>query len=82
MLVEFKYVSLKTAGMNKDQAKNLTQDALADLPEMKTAMEEAQKQASSYGDILENKHGNLRLRRYAVVSLGFERVWGVEVCKP
>lgn len=48
---------------------------------MKNAMDNAQKQAKFYGDILENKYGNLRLRKFAVVSLGFERVWGVEVCK-
>ena len=29
--------------------------------------------------ILEDRFGNLRLRCYAVVSLGFERIWGREV---
>ncbi len=41
-------------------------------------MNEAKKQLRRYGDALEKKYGNLRLRRYAVVSLGFERLWWEE----
>ncbi len=46
---------------------------------MKSAMDEAKNQLKRYGDALENKHKNLRLRRYAVVSLGFERIWWEEL---
>ena len=37
-------------------------------------MKEAEKQVKQYGDALEQKYGDLRLNRYGVVSLGFERL--------
>jgi hypothetical protein len=46
---------------------------------MKVKMKEAKVQVKDYGAILDKRHGNLRLRKYAVVSLGFERVWWEEV---
>ncbi|MBC2695559.1 MAG: hypothetical protein HF982_09865 [Desulfobacteraceae bacterium] len=36
------------------------------------------KQVIQYGNALEQKYDNIRLKRYAVVSLGFERLWWVE----
>ncbi|MGD9975893.1 MAG: hypothetical protein AB7S77_22785 [Desulfatirhabdiaceae bacterium] len=42
-------------------------------------MTEAVEQVRKYGQILEARHGNLRLRRFAVVELGFERIWAQEV---
>ncbi|CAN2039237.1 hypothetical protein GMMP15_1110024 [Candidatus Magnetomoraceae bacterium gMMP-15] len=42
---------------------------------MSSAMKEAKKQLKDYGDELERKYHDLRLKRYAVVSLGFERLW-------
>lgn len=51
---------------------------LQKLDPMKTAMNEAKEQLKRYGDALEKKYGNLRLRRFAVVSLGFERIWWEE----
>ena len=42
-------------------------------------MEEAKKQVVQYGNALEQKYDNIRLKRYAVVSLGFERLWWVEI---
>jgi hypothetical protein len=38
---------------------------------MRAKMEEAKKQVMKYGDALEQKYDNLRLKRFAVVSLGF-----------
>ncbi len=47
---------------------------------MVSEMKAAGKQLKRYGDALDNKYGDaLRLRRYAVVSLGFERLWWVEL---
>ena len=76
VLIEFKYVSLKEAGINGEQAGKLTSKALQELPQMAARMGNAMKQAMRYGDELEKKYKNLRLKRYAVVSLGFERIWG------
>jgi hypothetical protein len=42
-------------------------------------MADAVEQARDYAQLLEARHGNLRLRRYAVVALGFERLWAQEV---
>jgi hypothetical protein len=41
-------------------------------------MAAAQVQVSKYGRALEERHRNLRLRKFAVVSLGFERIWWAE----
>jgi len=46
---------------------------------MISQMETARGQLKRYGDSLEKKYGDLKLRRYAVVSLGFERIWWEEV---
>jgi len=79
ILIEFKYVSLADAGLSGKQAQALSEEALQSLPGMRQAMTEATGQAVDYGRILETRHGNLRLRRYAVVALGFERIWACEV---
>ena len=46
---------------------------------MATKMDEAKAQARRYAAELENKHGNLRLKTFAAVSLGFERLWAEAV---
>ncbi|MGD9972937.1 MAG: AAA family ATPase [Desulfatirhabdiaceae bacterium] len=79
VLIEFKYVTLADAGLSGKQARELRVAELQALPCMQQAMTEAVEQARDYGRILEERHGNLRLRRYAVVALGFERIWGQEV---
>ncbi len=79
ILIEFKFVKLKTAGLSGTQAKELSQEELRNLEPMKEQMEDAKKQVKDYGEVLEKRHGNLRLRKYAVVSLGFELIWWEEV---
>ncbi|MCP4692060.1 MAG: hypothetical protein GY859_28705 [Desulfobacterales bacterium] len=77
ILIEFKYVKLGDAGLTGKQARELSVEELHGLPRMASEMKEARKQLMRYGDALEKKYGDaLRLRRYAVVSLGFERLWG------
>ena len=68
MLVEFKYVSLKEAGLTGERA------ALEALPAMKKAMDGAEAQVLAYARQLRERHGDLRLKSFAVVSLGFERL--------
>jgi hypothetical protein len=79
ILIEFKYVTLADAGLSGKEARELTVSALQSLPPMQKMMTEAVDQAREYGRILDARHGNLRLRRYAVVALGFERLWAREV---
>jgi hypothetical protein len=51
------------------------EEELLSLPGMRQVMAEAVEQAVEYGRILAARYGNLRLRRNAVVALGFERIW-------
>lgn len=80
ILIEFKFVSLKAAKVTAQQARDLAPDELISLPPMIRELESAREQVKEYGRILEKRHRNLRLRKYAVVSLGFERIWWEEVC--
>jgi hypothetical protein len=79
ILIEFKFVKLKDAGLNGEQARKLSREQLRNIPEMKSVMKDAAAQVRDYGDILERKYNDLRLKRYAVVSLGFDRLWWEEV---
>ena len=76
ILLEFKFVTLKEADLTGEAAKKLTREELIALPKMRDRMKEAEKRIAHYGDALEQKYKNLRLKRFAVVSLGFERLWG------
>ena len=75
ILLEFKFVTLKEVGLTGDQAKALSRKELEAIPEMQSKMREALQRVKQYGDALEQKYKKLRLKRFAVVSLGFERLW-------
>ena len=81
VLIEFKYVTLKDAGLSGQKARKLSMEALKGVAAMQKRMEEAREQATQYGDALERKYGNLRLKRCAVVSLAFERLWCETISK-
>ena len=74
VLIEFKFVKLKDAGMSAEQARKLSEDELRRIPEIVKQMEDGGKQVKEYGEKLEQRHGNLRLQKFVVVALGFERV--------
>ena len=81
VLIEFKFIPLKkvkmggqAANITGEVAKALSEDDLYHLPEIKAAFLEGETQAVQYGNTLEAKYGNLRLKKFVVVSLGFERV--------
>ena len=74
VLIEFKFVKLKDSGLTGEQAKQLSQDKLYAIPEIVTQMEDGIKQVQKYGKKLEQRYGNLRLQKFVVVALGFERV--------
>lgn len=79
ILIEFKFVSLKQAGVSAEQARKLGHQELEVLPEMAQALEQAKEQARDYAHVLRARHQDLRLRVYAVVSLGFERLCWAKV---
>jgi len=74
VLIEFKFVKLKDVGMSAEQARELSEDELRRIPEIVKQMEDGEKQVKEYGEKLEQRHGNLRLQKFVVVALGFERV--------
>ncbi|MGD9732694.1 MAG: AAA family ATPase [Desulfamplus sp.] len=74
VLIEFKFVALKDVNMTGGQAKALKEDELYEIPQIIKQLEDAGKQASEYGKHLEEKYENLRLHKFVVVALGFERV--------
>ncbi len=74
VLIEFKFVKLKDAGMSADQARQLSEDELIRIPEIAKQMKDGEKQVQEYGNKLEKKYGNLRLQKFVVAALGFERV--------
>ena len=74
VLIEFKFVKLKDAKLSAEQARDLSEDELCLIPEIAKQMEDGKKQVREYGKQLEQRHGNLRLQKFVVVALGFERV--------
>ena len=60
--------------MSAEQARQLSEDELRQIPEIVKQMEDSEKQVKQYGEKLEQRHGNLRLQKFVVVALGFERV--------
>ncbi|MBF0232602.1 MAG: AAA family ATPase [Desulfamplus sp.] len=74
VLIEFKFVTLKDARMAGEQAKSLTEEELNTLPEIVGQLEDGERQVGEYGRQLEEKYGNLRLQKFVVAALGFERV--------
>jgi len=74
VLIEFKFVTLKEVGMEGQKARELSKEALEQIPEITKQMAVAEKQVADYGKKLEQKYGNLRLQKFVVVALGFERV--------
>ncbi len=46
---------------------------LRQIPLMQQQMNAATQQATDYGDALRRKYPDLRLKRFAVVAVGFER---------
>ena len=74
VLIEFKFVTLKDAGITGEQAKKLQTDDLYKMPKIKKALEDGGRQATLYGKELEKKYKDLRLQKFVVTALGFERV--------
>jgi len=79
VLIEFKYIPLSDAKMTGEMARNLTKEELQDLPCVKKKFADAKIQAQSYAQKLNQKYNHLKLRSFAVVSLGFDRLCWEEI---
>ncbi|MFH0997077.1 MAG: AAA family ATPase [Pseudomonadota bacterium] len=82
ILIEFKFISLGDAGLSGKQAGGLSINALKSIPAMAENMADARIQVAQYGEALNRKYANLNLKYYAVVSLGYERIWWEEMTEP
>lgn len=79
LVFEFKRLSLGDLGMSGEQVKDTARRDLLALPAVQKALDQATRQLETYGQALTRRHGNaLKLRSFAVVSLGFSRL----VAKP
>jgi hypothetical protein len=74
LLLEFKYVSLKDVNLTGEQVREQSQEELAALPAVQTALQAAGNQAQRYGAALSKRYGLTDLRLLAVVGIGLERV--------
>jgi len=74
VLIEFKFIKLKDAGTSADKIQKLSEDELMLIPEIINQIKDGENQVQEYGNKLEQKYGNLRLQKFVVVALGFERV--------
>ena len=68
VLIEFKFVKLKDAGMSTDQARQLSENELCMIPEIAKQIKDGEKQVQEYGNKLEKKYGNLRLQKFVVAG--------------
>ena len=75
VLIEFKYVKLGELKMSGEQLRKARLQTLQQIPLMQRQMAAATQQARDYGDALQRKYPDLRLKRFAVVAVGFERLW-------
>ncbi len=75
LLFEFKRLSLKDLKMSGKDVKAASRAQLMALPKVKKALDQAEAQVAAYRAALERSCGDtLKLRSYAVVALGFERL--------
>ena len=74
LLFEFKRLSLKELGMSGKDVKAKSRAELAKLPKVKDALDQTESQIAAYQAALKRSRGALKLRSFAVVALGFERL--------
>jgi hypothetical protein len=79
LVLEFKYIGLKELGMTGSELKTLSREELADLPQVKLKLKEADAQAKTYAASLSERYQLTGIRAFSVVALGFERVVWTEV---
>lgn len=75
LLFEFKRLPLRDLGMSGHEIRDMSRTKLLQLKAVKKALEQAEEQLEAYQSALERRHGHsLKLRSYAVLALGFERL--------
>jgi hypothetical protein len=75
ILIEFKYVPPGKIDSSGEKLRNMPKKELESIPSVKKAFEEATMQLADYRRTLGEVYGDsLRLRSFAVVAVGFERL--------
>lgn len=74
VLVEFKFLGLKELNLSGAEIASLSDDAARALPPVAAALEQGRRQAVDYGKALQKKYANLRLKKFVVAALGFEKI--------
>nr|VFK32121.1 MAG: Predicted AAA-ATPase [Candidatus Kentron sp. MB]VFK35081.1 MAG: Predicted AAA-ATPase [Candidatus Kentron sp. MB]VFK76213.1 MAG: Predicted AAA-ATPase [Candidatus Kentron sp. MB] len=75
ILIEFKFVSLKDAGLDGEEVRTMEDATLRALPSVQAKQREAEEGLARYQARLNGKFGDLpRLRCFTVVAVGFERL--------
>jgi hypothetical protein len=78
-LIEFKYVSLKKAGLTGEQIEQKSIEELKALEPVIECLAQSQTQLKNYRESLLSNYGNtLRLHTYSVVAIGYDRVLWIE----
>ena len=77
LLLEFKFVKPREPDLSGKELRRMSREELAALPPVRQKLAEARLQAADYlRELGERYPTDLRLRTYAVVALGFDRlVW-------
>jgi hypothetical protein len=77
ILIEFKHVTLGPNNLTGEQVRGMCEDELRALPAVREAFAAARPKLAGYRETLRELYGEkLRLRTYAVVAVGFDRlVW-------
>lgn len=83
LVFEFKYLKLGSLGLSAEQLRQKARGELEALTAVAEALAAAEGQLRRYREALVERYGaTLRLRAYAVVSLGFERIVAREIQPP
>jgi len=74
VLIEFKFLSLKQLGLSGEAIRSKSPAELYSLSVVKHALEEGTAQVMDYGCRLGGRYRDLRLKKFVVTALGFERI--------
>jgi len=74
VLIEFKFLSLKQLSLSGETIRSMSPAELYAQPMVKHALEEGTDQVMDYGHRLADRYRNLRLKKFVVAALGFERI--------
>jgi len=74
VLIEFKFLSLKQLDLSGEAIRSKSPAELYSQPMVKHALEEGTVQIMDYGCRLADRYRDLRLKKFVVAALGFERI--------